>query len=436
MLVCAGASAQAPTPGLGDQLFSTGGQLTAEVLSTSTSADSELRLYNADGTFTPVATNRQPGHTVTLPARPPGGELVFGIFVPPHRSHPAGLTFKMGPGDRNPDGIAHAKVTKIAEGQFEVGFEDTFDGGDRNHNDDVFRFSGGLIPNSTPVGDDQALTVAQRGLLPITLSGSDPDADKLTFSLLDGPRHGTLTGSGAALTYTPHAAFNGTDTFGFAVDDGESAAEEGRITIKVSQTGVAPPPTTNGSSILMGRCPRGEVTLLNVRRVGNRVLLTGLAERTLARAPVNILEGGIVIARTTIRSDGSFRLRVRVPSSRGGRVLRYQARLGLLRSGDIRLGRRMLTTSARLRSGRIVFKGRVVPAPRRGTRAIVRLLARAGACGTGRRIQIGRARSHRDGSFRVSGRPLKGVEIAVYEARTRLRGRKVSFTLPQTIARR
>jgi hypothetical protein len=437
MLVCAaGASAQASTPGLGDQLFSTGGQITVEVLSASTSADSHLRLYDADGTFTPIATNRQLAHSGTLPARPAGGELVFGIFVPPHRSHPAGMTFKMGPGDRNPDRLAHAKVTKIAEGRFEVGFEDTFDGGDRDYNDSVFRFTGGLLANRAPVADDQALTVAQRGLLPITLSGGDPDADRLTFSLTDGPRHGALTGSGAALTYTPRPAFSGTDTFGFAVDDGESAGGEGRITIKVTPTGVAPPPTTNGSSIFIGKCSRGEITLLNVRRVGRRVLLTGRAERTLARAPVNILEGGTVIARTPIRLDGMFRLQVRVPSSRGGRVLRYQARLGLLRSRNVRLSRRMITTSARLRSGRIVFKGRVLPAPRRDARPLVRLLARSRACGTGRRIQIGRARLHRDGSFQVSGRPLKGVDIAVYQAHARLRGRNASFTLPQTIERR
>src|SRR5918997_1661408 len=84
MLVCAaGASAQAPTPGLGDQLFSTGSQITVEVLAASTSADSELRLYDADGTFTPIATNRQLGHLITLPARPAGAELDFGIFVLP-----------------------------------------------------------------------------------------------------------------------------------------------------------------------------------------------------------------------------------------------------------------------------------------------------------------------------------------------------------------
>jgi hypothetical protein len=165
------------------------------------------------------------------------------------------------------------------------------------------------------------------------------------------------------------------------------------------------------------------------------VLLGGRAERSLARAPVNILEGGIV-ARTPIRSDGTFRLRVRVPSSRGGRVLRYQARLGLLRSRNVRLSRRMLTTSAPLRSGRIVFKGRVLLAPRRDPWPLVRLLARPRACGTGRRIQIGRPRLHRDGSFRVSGRPMKGVDIALYQGHARLRGRNVTFTLPQTIERR
>jgi hypothetical protein len=71
--------------------------------------------------------------------------------------------------------------------------------------------------------------------------------------------------------------------------------------------------------------PAGELTLLNVRSIGRRALLAGLAKRTLAGAPVSIVEAGAVIARTTIRPDGTFRVRVDVPRIRGGRILRYQA---------------------------------------------------------------------------------------------------------------
>ncbi|MEA2224021.1 MAG: hypothetical protein QOH83_2397, partial [Solirubrobacteraceae bacterium] len=390
-LVCAAStSAQAPPAGLGDRLFSTGGDITVEVRPATAGLVSELRLYNADGTFTRIASNRDVGAIVALPARPAGEELLFGIYVD-------GRTYKLGPGDRNPDGLAHGKVVNSGERQYDVGFEDLFNGGDRDYDDNVFRFSGGLAPNTTPVADDQKLTVAQGGSLPITLTGSDADGNLLTFALLDAPRHGTLSGTGAQLTYTPSAGFVGTDTFGFNVGDGH-ANDDGRVTITVTAatggSGTPTPPgkpSTGSSGLDLGDCPVGELTLLNVRRVGRRVLLTGLAERTLAGAPVDIVEGGIVIARTTIRSDGTIRARVAIPRLRGGRVLRYQAKLGALRSRNIRLKRRMITTSAKLERGRIVIKGRVTGAPRRGTRPLVRLLARPRGCGT-RRTQIGRAR--------------------------------------------
>jgi hypothetical protein len=434
-LACAAASAQAAPPsGLGGQLFSTGGEITVKVLPATAGLTSELRLYAADGSSTLIATNRQVGKVVTLAARPTGEELVFGIAVE------NGRVYKLGPGARNPDGLEHGNVVQSGERQFDVGFEDLFNGGDRDYDDNVFRFSGGLAPNRVPTADDQALTVAQGGSLPITLTGSDPDGDVLTFTLVDQPLHGALTGSDAKLTYTPQPDFSGTDTFGFKADDGKSPPVDGRITIKVTPTGAAPPTVGGSSSVIdFGDCPAGELTLLNVRTVGRRVrkvLLTGLAERTLAGAPVNIVEGGVVVARTPIRPDGTVRVRIAIPKLRGGRVLRYQEQLGALRSRNVRLRRRMITKSAKLVKGKIVITGRVTGKPRRGTRPLVRLLARPRDCGTGPRIQIGRARLHRDGSFRVSGKPLPGVDVAVYQARARLRGKNTTFSLPQTIASR
>lgn len=419
--------------GLGDQLFSTGGEITVKVLAGTAGLVSELRLYNADGSSTLIATNRQVGTTKTLPARPAGEELVFGIEVQDAAKH----VYKIGPGSRNPDGIEHAKVVKTGERQFNVGFEDLFNGGDRDYDDNVFQFSGGLAPNRSPVAADQALTIPQGEALPITLTASDPDGDPLTFTLLDEPKGGTLGGSGATLTYTSKPDFSGTDTFGFKADDGKSAPGEGRITIKVTPPGAPPPPTVAGSNTVLrfGPCPVGELTLLNVRRVGRRVLLTGLAERTLAGAPVNVVEGGVVIARAKIQRDGAIGLRVPIPQKRGGRILRYQMQLGRLRSRNVRLKRRMITTSAKLQNGRIVIKGRVTGARTLGSQPLVRLLARRRGCGT-RSTQIGRARLNRDGTFRVSGPPLAGVAVAVYQARVVLGGKRRTFSLPQTIARR
>jgi Ca2+-binding RTX toxin-like protein len=47
----------------------------------------------------------------------------------------------------------------------------------------------------------------------VTLSGSDADGDRITFTVTSGPAHGTLSGSGANLTYTPAANYNGPDSF-------------------------------------------------------------------------------------------------------------------------------------------------------------------------------------------------------------------------------
>ena len=425
----ASAFAQGPPAGLGDQLFSTGGDITVEVLRSTAGLSSELRLFDADGTSTPVALNREVGRVVTLPARPRNEELVFGIVVRD------GVTFKMGPGERNPDRLPHAVVKRTGERQFDVGFEDLLNGGDRDYDDNSFRFSGGLAPNRLPVADDQALTVTQGKSLKITLTGSDPDGGALSYSIADAPLHGTLQGTGPDVTYTPQADFSGIDTFGFGVADAAGGTDDGRVTVRVLPLTAAPSAPSAPPGITVDDCAAGELTLLNVRRVGRRVRLTGVAERTLAGAPVNIVEGGLVVARTTIRPDGTFAVRVRVPASRGGRVLRYQAQLGTLRSRNLRLKRRMVTTSARLQGGRIVVAGRVAGAPRTGTRPLVRLLARPRGCGT-RSTQIGRARLRRDGSFRVSGAPLPGVDVAVYQARTKLRGQIVTFTLPQAIARR
>ena len=188
---------------------------------------------------------------------------------------------------------------------------------------------------------------------------------------------------------------------------------------------------TTGSS---GDCPAGELTLANVRRVGSRVRLSGLAERTLAGAPVEIVEAGQAVARTTIAADGRFAVRASVPAKRGGRTLRYQARIGALRSRNLRLQRRMVTTSARIEHAKVVLRGRLT-GRRAHTRPVVELFARTRGCNTIYH-RIGRARARRDGRFTVSAPPLVGVAIGVYRATARVRGYGRSYTLPQTIARR
>ena len=74
--------------------------------------------------------------------------------------------------------------------------------------------------NDKPTADNQSVTTDEDVAKPITLTGNDGDGDSLTYHIVAGPTHGSLSGSGANLTYTPAADYNGPDSFTFKANDG------------------------------------------------------------------------------------------------------------------------------------------------------------------------------------------------------------------------
>jgi len=55
----------------------------------------------------------------------------------------------------------------------------------------------------------------------ISLSGSDIDGDILEYSISENPENGSVALDGSLVTYAPNSNFNGSDSFIFAVSDGE-----------------------------------------------------------------------------------------------------------------------------------------------------------------------------------------------------------------------
>lgn len=86
--------------------------------------------------------------------------------------------------------------------------------------------------NSAPVPAAQALSTTAETGLAVVLAGSDADGDGLTWSVLSGPTHGTLTGTAPALTYLPDAGYRGTDAVLVQASDG-LATGSATITIRV-----------------------------------------------------------------------------------------------------------------------------------------------------------------------------------------------------------
>ena len=88
--------------------------------------------------------------------------------------------------------------------------------------------------NDAPVADAQSVTTNEDTAKAIALSASDANGDPLTFSIVSGPSHGALTGTGAARTYTPDANFSGPDSFVFTVNDGTLDSNTATVSITVS----------------------------------------------------------------------------------------------------------------------------------------------------------------------------------------------------------
>src|SRR5688572_3667475 len=66
---------------------------------------------------------------------------------------------------------------------------------------------GTVLPNERPVANSRAVIVQFNTATPITLTGSDPNGDPLTYGIETSPAQGTLTGTPPNVTYTPNADF-------------------------------------------------------------------------------------------------------------------------------------------------------------------------------------------------------------------------------------
>jgi hypothetical protein len=105
-------------------------------------------------------------------------------------------------------------------------------------------------PNNPPVAFNQDVVTSEDNVQAITLTGSDADADPLTFSIVSNPTDGILSGFNAGngdVTYTPNANNNGSDSFTFKVNDGtiDSNTATVSITINESTQNQAPTLTLN-----------------------------------------------------------------------------------------------------------------------------------------------------------------------------------------------
>lgn len=94
-----------------------------------------------------------------------------------------------------------------------------------------------------PVADSQNLTFVEDSVAnAILLTGSDVDTlpAAFSFTVVSGPAHGSLGGTGAALTYTPAPNYAGLDGFTFVINDGTSDSAPAIVALSITNTNDLP----------------------------------------------------------------------------------------------------------------------------------------------------------------------------------------------------
>jgi hypothetical protein len=95
-----------------------------------------------------------------------------------------------------------------------------------------------------PVANNLSILTDSNQAAAITLSGSVVGGAPLTYLVVTGPAHGTLSGTSPNLTYTPAPGFVGADSITFVASDGRAYSAPGTVSISVLVP--APPKAPSG----------------------------------------------------------------------------------------------------------------------------------------------------------------------------------------------
>ncbi|MED4212968.1 Ig-like domain-containing protein, partial [Priestia megaterium] len=89
--------------------------------------------------------------------------------------------------------------------------------------------------NDPPITADLAFTINEDTTLTNQIPAFDPDGDPLTFTLLNPPpaNGSVVLGADGVFTYTPNLNYNGMDTFGVLVSDGQGGTSLSTVTLTI-----------------------------------------------------------------------------------------------------------------------------------------------------------------------------------------------------------
>ncbi len=148
---------------------------------------------------------------------------------------------------------------------------------------------GGGGGNAPPTATAQSVTTIEDTAKAITLTGTDPDGDPLTYSIVAQPAHGTLSGTAPNVSYLPATNYFGPDSFTFRVNDGATNSASATVTITVTPVNDAP--TANTQSVTTAEDTAKAITLTGADPDGDPLtysIVTQPAHGTLSGTAPNL----------------------------------------------------------------------------------------------------------------------------------------------------
>lgn len=88
--------------------------------------------------------------------------------------------------------------------------------------------------NTPPSVSNRTMTVPNDTPTTLTLTGSDPDGNTLSWRIISQPKHGTVGLVGNTVTFYPQAGYLGADSFTFAAWDGKANSNLGTVQVNLS----------------------------------------------------------------------------------------------------------------------------------------------------------------------------------------------------------
>lgn len=201
---------------------------------------------------------------------------------------------------------------------------------------------------------------------------------------------------------------------------------------------VTPPAVTQTAGLAL-QCTTRRLVLTDVLRSGNKVKLTGAADRKFVGKKVGIVftATGKKVATAIVKKDGTFATSAPLPPKaiRSTNKARYIAKIGSEKSLNLKLVRRLIIKSVKAQDGLVTIKGQVTLPLGKPVQKIV--LSRRISC---QKNQVVKSfKPAKDGSFTVKVAAPPQQLAAVYRLQTRVRKSAANaklfptFTLPRAV---